>query len=110
MPEFDLEPKLFNSFYRITLVNKSSVERITIDFDVKFNNYNGLFGQNESLVIIEVKQPQLNRTSPIIRALKNKLIRPQSLSKYCIGMVKTNQSIKYNRFKKHLNLINKKIA
>ncbi|MGB0428849.1 MAG: polyphosphate polymerase domain-containing protein [Bacteroidia bacterium] len=110
MPNVDLVPTLSNSFSRITLVNKHSVERLTIDLGLQFNYGEPIKGPKGGLVIVEVKQPELDRNSPIIKELRHLGLRPQSMSKYCVGVALNIASIKHNRFKKHLNLINKKIA
>lgn len=106
---FDLEPIIWNKFNRITLVNKTDKERLTIDLNLSFkiNNTLKVF---DNLVVIEVKQERFNRTSPVVQQLKKKQINPYSISKYCIGMISIYDDLKYNRFKKKLIKINKIIA
>jgi hypothetical protein len=103
-----LEPKLHNSFKRITLVN--SCERITIDFDLTFSLKNGESISLPDLGIIEVKQGKYNRNSKILDVLKQLNIRPSGFSKYCMGISLLQQDIKSNSFKSKLLLINKLIA
>lgn len=99
-----LKPNLWNSFHRITLVNKTETERLTLDFDLNFH-----WGENEKtfpqLVIAELKQEQINRNSSFFRLMKQNHVRPYRLSKYCIGAIEMykHKSIKYNRFKEKLN-------
>ena len=102
--KFDIT--LTNSFDRITLVNLSTKERVTMDINIKFNNQNGTKELPE-LGIIEVKREKGNRKSEILSLLKNKGIRPTSFSKYTIGSVLLNPELKYNNFKKKLLFINK---
>ena len=104
--EFDLQPTIWNKFNRITLVNKTAKERLTIDLDLKFNINNSI-KTFENLVIIELKQERFTRTSPVAQQLKLRQINPYSLSKYCIGMLGVYNNLKYNRFKKKLIKINK---
>lgn len=103
---FNLEPIIWNEFNRITLVNKSAKERLTIDLNLSFEK-SGSFKNYNKLVIIEVKQKRFTRTSPVVQQLKLKQINPYSISKYCIGMISIYEDLKYNRFKKKLMRINK---
>ncbi|WP_111707316.1 polyphosphate polymerase domain-containing protein [Lutibacter citreus] len=103
---FDLRPIIWNKFNRITLVNKTAKERLTIDLNLSFK-INNSFKNFEKLVIVELKQERFIRTSPVVRELKLKQINPYSLSKYCIGMISVYKGLKYNRFKKKLIKINK---
>ena len=106
---FDLEPIIWNNFNRITLVNKTAQERLTIDFNLLFKQHDATKSY-DNLVIIEVKQERFNRTSPVVYQLKKKQINPYSLSKYCIGMISMYQDLKYNRFKEKIIKINKLTA
>lgn len=103
---YDLAPSIWNKFNRITLVNKTAKERLTIDLNLSFKKNND-FKTFTNLVIIELKQERFTRTSPIVKQLKSKQINPYSLSKYCIGMISIYNELKYNRFKKKLIKINK---
>jgi len=104
----DLKVKLRNSYHRITLVSNHSQERVTIDFGINFQ-YEDVSTQLENVVIVELKQPELTRDTPIFTALRELQIRPYSLSKYCIGILKTRGigNVKYNRFKKKLLKLDK---
>ena len=98
----DLVPKVENRFERITLVNMAKTERLTIDYDVQFLNYET--GQNADvgpLVIIELKRDG-NVFSPVLNMLKQLRIKPSGFSKYCIGSVITNRGLKHNLFKNRL--------
>jgi len=103
---FDLIPIISNKFNRITLVNNTEKERLTIDLNLSFTKNESIKEYN-NLVIIEVKQEKFNRNSPVIKALKNKGINPFRISKYCIGMISLYKDLKYNRFKEKLIKINK---
>jgi hypothetical protein len=102
--DFDqLVPTLINRYKRITLVGRNNAERLTIDLDLNFE-WNGHKSEMSYLVIAELKQEKVKRTSPFFLLMKQHFIRPLRLSKYCIGILHldTNTDIKYNRFKKKL--------
>lgn len=103
---FTLEPIIWNTFNRITLVNKNNKERLTIDLNISYKTEDS-FKAYHNLVIIEVKQERFNRNSSIVQELKSKLVNPYSISKYCIGMIGVYKGLKYNRFKSKLMKINK---
>ena len=99
---------MWNAFQRITLVSKTSKERLTLDFNISFHM--GEIKRNfHQLVIAELKQENLDRNSPFYRLMKKEHIRPYRLSKYCIGSVEIygNEVLKFNRFKKKLLFLNK---
>jgi hypothetical protein len=103
--EDQLEPKLMNTFERITLVDQALPERITIDCYLSFE-----MGENKlqipDLVIIEAKQERQNRHSIFLSALKKRLIRPESMSKYCLGVALMTYQ-KSNMFKEKIRRIKK---
>lgn len=100
----DLEAKLWVNYSRITLVNKNSPERVTIDINLNFKN-----DSNDktihNLVIAEVKQDKLVSSS-FIKLMKKYHIREGSISKYCFGVLSLF-TIKHNNFKPNLNLLKK---
>lgn len=101
-PTSDIHPTVQNQFHRITLVNYGKTERLTIDFDVKFHNYE----TNEdsdvgNLVVVELKRDG-NVFSPVLALLRQLRIKPCGFSKYCIGTVMTNRRIKQNNFKQKM--------
>ena len=82
--EIKLEKKLWNSFYRITLVNKTDKERLTLDIGLGYQ----LKEKNHSFdntIIGEVKQEKVNRNSPFMLLMKKNGVRPMRVSKYCVG-------------------------
>ncbi len=102
-----LNPMIQNHFNRITLVDNSKTERITIDTGLKFSNIETREMKllNE-LVIIEIKQDGACK-SVFRNMLDDMHILPGSMSKYCLGMVLVKPGIKANRFKNKLRKINK---
>jgi hypothetical protein len=103
-PEIFL-PKLWVYYSRITLVNKTAEERLTIDVNPSFA-INGTSVSFEPLVIAEVKQTRHIR-SPFINVMKEQHINVESISKYCMGIYLTQENIKKNVFKHNLLSINK---
>ena len=104
----DLQPFLWNTFNRITLVNNAKEERLTLDLNVTFNWSNNT-QKFENLIIAELKQESLNRESPFFVLMKKLQIRPYRLSKYCIGTIEmhSDKDLKFNRFKKKLLTLKK---
>lgn len=93
-----LEAKLYNQFTRITLAHKTEQERITIDFNLSFESKTRPITFSQ-LVVAEVKQERVNMQSDIVQALKMNGVRPDSISKYCIGSLLLYPHLKYNNFK-----------
>jgi hypothetical protein len=100
----ELKPVMVNSYRRITLVNKTSEERLTIDFDITNGSFDKPASETQSLgdiIIAELKQPRLNRTSPFYQLMRTMRIRPFRISKFCFGMMDLYGTgvIKSNHFK-----------
>lgn len=107
LPLDSLKMMVQNQFDRITLVNYSKTERLTIDFNVSFNNFEtGLKRETGELVIIELKRDG-NIYSPILHKLRDLHIQPSGFSKYCIGTCLTNPDIKQNNFKMRLRYVSR---
>lgn len=100
-----LSPTILVIYDRITLVNKKSTERLTIDVELEFVN-GQIKKECHNLVIAEVKQVGKQK-SPFIEAMKKLAIREGSISKYCLGIAYTNNEVKKNNFKEKINHINK---
>lgn len=105
--DYVLSPSIWNTFHRITLINNTTEERLTIDFNLSDKIDNNYINTYKNLVIIEVKQPFFNQRSPIVKTLKKYGYYPYSISKYCIGMINHYKDLKYNRFKPKLLKIKK---
>jgi hypothetical protein len=102
----EYEPKLWNSFTRITLVDMHARERLTIDTDIAFREENRKASLPE-LVIVEVKRDEKSGKSAVLHYLKHRLIRPESMSKYCLGVALLYPEMKRNNFKQKLAKIDK---
>ncbi|NDW19791.1 VTC domain-containing protein [Dysgonomonas sp. 216] len=104
-----LEPKLWSLYDRITLVNKAKTERLTIDYNLCFRNNRTLRKASlPNMVIIEIKRERAS-VSPVMDKLNQLRIKPTGMSKYCLGVVLTEEpvNIKTNAFKSKLININK---
>lgn len=103
----DIRPCLRNRFSRLTLVNKALTERLTVDFNVSFENLEtGETALLDNLVIIELKRSGKSE-SPAIGALLKLRIKSKGFSKYCIGTLLTNPKAKHNRFKRKFTVMRK---
>lgn len=102
-----LHPVVRNNFDRITLVNRAKTERLTIDFNVRFHNFETDNDRGTGdLVIIELKRDG-NVYSPVRNILRDLHIHPTGFSKCCIGMALTDDSLKRNNFLPKLHLLEK---
>lgn len=103
----ELMPTVGNRFRRITLVNRNKTERLTIDFDITFVNYETHKERRmDNIVVIELKRDG-RVSSPILPLLRKLRIKPSGFSKYCIGATVTTPGLRVNRFKKRLVRIRK---
>lgn len=115
----DLEEKLSVNYRRISLISKDLKEKLTIDFDINFelinksdiNNKLNIQNPNyqfDGISIIEIKQNKINYNSELISYLKKLNYRPDyNFSKYCFGLIYTQNNLKYNNFKPTLLYIEK---
>lgn len=101
-----LQPVIWVNYSRITLVNKTSSERLTIDIGLHYV-WNDKRIDMGSLIIAEVKQDKANSLSPIVNVLKQKRIHIGSISKYCLGIASMYDHVKKNNFKEKIRNINK---
>jgi hypothetical protein len=88
-------------FDRITLVNKTAAERLTIDMNLRFG-INGEEKGIKNLVIVEVKREK-HSNSPFVELMKSHHQPKSYLSKYCMGLTCLNKDLKMNRFKQKFN-------
>lgn len=88
------------NYSRITLVNKQSAERLTIDIDLEFKNEKKTTKLN-NLAIAEVKQEK-RKSSEFTNVMKKLHIREGSISKYCFAIAFTFDDVKKNNFKEKI--------
>lgn len=102
-----LEAKLESRYQRITLVNKDKTERLTIDYDLGFQNIRtNKKVELPRLVIIEVKKGRCF-PSLIEQKMKQLHITPYRISKYCLGTALTDPQVKQNAIKRKVSHIHK---
>ena len=104
-----LQTSLFVNYRRITLLNKTRPERLTLDLDLNFQCANT--GQTQALqdvFIVELKREGKMAHSIFSSWLDQHNISPIKFSKYCMGMVLThNKTLKQNRFKPIISQLTK---
>lgn len=99
-----LLPALWVEFKRITLVNKVSPERVTLDLNLTYRtNLSSL--ELGGLAIAEVKSDRRAGRSPIVEALREQRYSPGSMSKYCFGVATLFPGIRTNLFKENFKRI-----
>jgi hypothetical protein len=102
----NVSSKQWINFSRITFVHKTQKERLTMDVNLTFGNANDK-GDMKHIVIAEVKQERMSRSSDFMRIAKEMYILPIRISKYCMSALELNPDLKRNRFKEKVLFINK---
>lgn len=100
-----LNPKLWGNYSRITLVNKTQPERLTIDINLHFKNENKEYSLPD-VVIAELKQ-EIHHYSIFKEIMMKYRIKEVSVSKYCFGVIYLYENIKFNGFKPKVLTLNK---
>ncbi|GAB4201950.1 MAG: polyphosphate polymerase domain-containing protein [Bacteroidia bacterium] len=99
-------PTLKIQYYRMTLVSHHFNERVTIDTQLQFDNFEKQFQLN-NIVIAEVKRNSYAEHTEFMKLIKKHRIREGGLSKYCTGMAFTNEYLKKNNFLPKLSFFQK---
>jgi hypothetical protein len=103
----ELRPVLTSRFTRLTLVGLKTAERITIDYNLSFENYSGKVIEIPSVAIAELKKERFIEQSLFVRIIKKFRVRKTGFSKYCMGMSLLYDLPKKNRLKSKFLLIDK---
>jgi len=103
-----LEPKIWNTFTRLTLVSSQHCERVTLDVDLTFYMANKVV-HLDGIAIAEVKRNSADRSSPFLAQMQAQRIHPQGFSKYCIGVSMLYDQVKKNTLKPKLLWVEKMI-
>lgn len=109
----NLQTTLFVNYQRITLLNKHSLERITIDLNLRFRDAtNKKQSLQDQVFIVEIKRQGKSLGSTCNRFLKNHGYKETNFSKYCMGCILTHSCkgsvpLKSNRFKPILHKLDK---
>lgn len=101
-----LEPKLWNSFLRMTLVNKQCCERVTLDLGLAFATDTRRL-QLDGIAIAEVKMDGLSGASPFMLQMRAQRIHPRGFSKYAVGVALLYDGVKKNTLKPRLIWVEK---
>lgn len=101
----DLKPVLWVAYNRITFVNATQNERLTIDLDLTFKN-NSMQVNFSDLIIVEVKRGE-REASHFLDLARRKNWREGGVSKYCLGLISLDASLRHNRFKPKLRYLSK---
>jgi hypothetical protein len=103
VPLMDLETALHVEYRRLTLVNRDSAERVTIDLGVSFRTP-GASTSYPGVAFVEIKQQRRERSMAMtaLRGLGHR--SGGGLSKYCLGIAALPIQAKKNRFKPMVRL------
>lgn len=101
-----LEPRLWNTFTRLTLVSKRYCERLTLDVDLTFYMEDKVIPL-DGVAIAEMKIDAGHRTTPFLAQMNARRIRPRGFSKYCIGVSLLYDQVKKNAMKPRLLWLDK---
>ncbi len=100
-----LHPHLENEFSRITLVNKDKTERLTIDLNLGYHNFeNDNKGNLNHIAIIELKRDGFSH-SPMKQIFLEMHIHEGGFSKYCICSSLSNPRLRQNNFKERIHRV-----
>lgn len=101
-----LEPKLRNTFTRLTLVSKQYCERVTLDIDLLFSADDRCV-RLDGLAIAEVKMDAARGASPFLAQMSAQKIGQRGFSKYVMGVGMLYNGVKKNALKPKLLRIEK---
>ncbi len=93
LPVGELIPQVWTNFRRFTLLGLDANERVTVDIDLEVVRTDRR-AHLEGAAVLEVKQAQLCRTTPVMAALHAAHARPTSFSKYCTALVLTREGVR----------------
>lgn len=93
----NLLPSLTVEFSRITLLNKNSPERVTLDFGLKYELGNKKVSLTDT-AIVEIKRERSGERTFSQEYLRSKHIESSGFSKYCVGICLTKKDVKKNIF------------
>lgn len=99
------DPTILNRFWRMTLVSKNRIERLTIDLNVNYFHQDQVYAWPD-VVIAEVKQPKYSLESDFVQMMKQEGIHPRGFSKYCMGVSQLfGNYVPTNNFKPNMLLM-----
>ena len=96
----ELKPVLYSSYSRYTIANIAKEERITFDTNLEYKTLTGeTYKPLDGLAVVELKQGETDRRSPLISIFRNRTDRKSPLgrkiriSKYILGRLHTNKHL-----------------
>ncbi len=93
-----LEPVLWNTFTRMTLVSRLRCERVTLDVDLAFTT-----GHKQvclgGIAVAEVKIDRCHQASPFLAQMRRQMVHQQGFSKYAYGVAALVEPVKKNALK-----------
>ena len=96
----ELKPVLYSSYSRYTIANIEKGERITFDTNLEYKTLTGeTYKPLDGLAVVELKQGETDRRSPLISIFRNRkdrrspLGRTIRISKYILGRLHTNKHL-----------------
>lgn len=92
------EPKIINTFNRVTLCDNQFTERITIDTGIQVS-YEDRAHTVDGIALVEVKQGNYNLQSHAVHTLRRLGGHGGPFSKYALGVAYIYPNIKHNNFK-----------
>ncbi|MEP1471931.1 MAG: polyphosphate polymerase domain-containing protein [Halieaceae bacterium] len=105
----DLEPSLYVNYRRISLWNRSTDERLTLDWDLRFQRPGKPeIHRLQNIFVAELKREGNVYGSSFVRKAKQFGYSPTGMSKYCVGVCLTaSDEVKTNRFKPLMRKLNR---
>lgn len=89
-----LQPTLRTTYWRTTLLCRHRPVRITCDIDLTCEtDHRRVLGPDDR-ILVEVKSPR--EYDPVDRRLSRLGVRPQTMSKYCLGLAMLRPDLKSN--------------
>ncbi len=102
-----LDPKLWNTFLRMTLVSTCRAERLTLDVNLAFGR-DDVRVALPGIAVAEVKREQSSQRSDFSQQMRRLGIRSSSFSKYCTGVyLLYGDEVKVNNFKAAMRSVEK---
>lgn len=92
-----LQPVLWVGYTRLTFVSNTTAERLTLDLNLTFQNATGRVSYPD-LLIAELKQ-DARQPSAFSSLMRQQRRREGGVSKYCLGLISLNPTLRQNQFK-----------
>lgn len=99
-----LQEQAWVDYRRVSLLNVTGEERVTIDLDMCMRR-GAKEGRLPGLAIIEVKQPVLDRHTAAVAALRALRVREGWASKYCTAVMLTTEGVRAHRFREGVRVL-----